>query len=184
MSEKTIEDLIDIPPEDMMGPAMLALNERQRRFVCALAIFGCEPERAYAWAGYNVKTPGSLQANASRLHNTEAVQEALREEATRRFNSAPLMVMSGLLEMCSPVHNPDRKLRLKALQDAADRLGYGAKTEHVVTVKDDRTTNAIMASIMQMAIANGLDPKMLTAPGGVIDAQYSEVNPDDLSDIL
>lgn len=182
MSEIDPRDLISIPPEDLMGPAMLALEPRQRRFVCALATFGGDQEGAYAWAGYRAKTPGALQACSSRLANSEAVQAAVKEEAIRRLNSASLLAISGLIEMASPLHNKNEKLRFKALQDLADRTGFNAKTEHTITIKDDRTTAQILQTISQLAIANGLDPKLL-APT-IIEGEFEEVGTDGLEDLI
>lgn len=175
MTDRDPYDLIVVPPEDLMGPAMLNLNERQRKFVCALAVFGGDQKGAYAWAGYDVKTDGATRACASRLAASEGVQAAIREEALRRLNSASLLAISGLIEMASPIHNDDKKTRLKALQDLADRTGFHAKTEHTITIKDDRTTAQILETIHTLALANGQDPRLLLPP---IDAEFEEVSND------
>lgn len=163
---------------------MLSLNPSQQRFVCAMAVFGGDQQSAYAWAGYNTTNPNSTHAAASRLANSDKVQAAIKEEAIRRLNSSSLLAISGLIEMASPIHNPDAKLRLKALQDLADRTGFNAKTEHTITIKDDRTTDQIIKSIQQMAIANGLDPKALLPH--IIDAEFEEVDAgsDGIEDLL
>ena len=172
MSEKTLTDLIDIPPEDQMGPAMLRLNDRQRRFVCALSIFGGDQAEAYRFAGYNVTTDNAARACASRLANAEDVVRAIQEESLRRINSATLLAVSTLVEQAS-ARNPDQRLRNKAACDILDRTNFNAKTEHTIIIKDDRTTQELIESITQMAHANGLDYRKLLAP--VIDTTAEEI---------
>src|SRR6202030_2257797 len=81
MSEELDEILI--PPEDMMGEAMLALNGKQRRFVCAALVFDCNMAQAYKFAGYDVTNDKSAQAAASRLAGRADVQAAIVEENHR-----------------------------------------------------------------------------------------------------
>lgn len=181
--EDAIEKLIDLPDEDMMGEAMLALEPKQRRFVCALGVFGGDQQAAYQWAGYQCKNQRALSAASSRLANTDKIQAAIKEEATRRMGYAPMLVASGLMEMASPVHNPDRTTRLKALVALADRIGMHAKSESTQTVifKDDRTTREIEETIRQLQIANGF------APLQIIDTTAEEVSvpsDDGIEDLL
>lgn len=174
MEQDPVARLIDLPDEDMMGPAMLALEPKQRRFVAALGVFGGDQCAAYQWAGYKTTNERALSACSSRLAGSDKVQQAIREEATRRMGYAPLLVASGLMEMASPVHNPDRTTRLKALVALADRVGMAAKSEvnHTLTIKDDRTTREIEETIRQLQIANGFNP---TIGLPLIEAEYEEV---------
>jgi hypothetical protein len=64
------EITISVPPVEVLGPAMRALNERQRSFVCALAVYGGEQGEAYRAAGYQVTERWSARACASRLANS------------------------------------------------------------------------------------------------------------------
>lgn len=168
--------LIEVPDEEHMGPAMRRLNERQRRFVCAMSVYGGDQTRAYVFAGYDVKTPGAIKACASRLHNDARIKEAIAEEAQRRLDYSHLVTASGLIELALP-SNTDKSTRLKALLALADRTGMHAKSEHVVIHEDRRTTKELLDAIGQLALRNGLDPKQLlgTARAEVIDAEYEEV---------
>lgn len=183
MSRQDGTDLIEIPSEDQMGPAMLRLNERQRLFVCALAVYGGDQQAAYLYAGYKAKEGPSAAAAASRLANAEDIVKAIQEETLRRINSATLLAVSTLVEQAS-FRNADQKLRNKAACDILDRTNFNARTEHRIIIKDDRTTAELMESIRQLAEANGLDAsKLLTPP--VIDAEATEVPvDDDLKDLF
>ena len=72
-----LERLIDVPPRELMGPAMQQLNGRQQRFVCALAVYGGDHMEAYRWAGFKVTNDNSANAASSRLFNSETVQLAI-----------------------------------------------------------------------------------------------------------
>lgn len=173
---------ITVPPADVLGPAMRALNERQRAFVCALAVYGGEQTEAYRAAGFNVSTDGAARACASRLANNAMIVEAIKEEALRRLDSASMLAVSTLVELAS-VKNPDSKVRLNASNSLLDRIGgFAGKTEHKIIVKDDRTTQELIDFIKTTARENGLDPaKLLGSP--VVDAEFTEVDPD-LADLL
>lgn len=176
MSDKDLTDLIDVPPEDQMGPAMLRLNRRQRIFVCALAVFGGDQTAAYKHAGYECSNDRSAQAASSRLANAEDIIQAIREESLRRINSATLLAVSTLVEMASP-RNADQRLRRQAAVDILDRTNFNPKTEHTIIIKDDRTTAELIESITQLANANGLDPRKLLMQDPIIDTVAVDVSP-------
>ena len=181
------DHLIDLPPEDQMGPAMKRLNEQQRRFVCALAVFGGNRTEAYRWAGYNTTTYRSAQVSASRLHAQEEIKDAIREEAIRRLDTAPLLAISTMIRLAG---GTDDKLALKASEMILDRTGFHGMTEHKVTIEDKRTTKELMEFIMQAAPRHGLDAnKILGLPAPkIVDAEFEEVGyagvDPDLADLL
>lgn len=185
--EKHVTDLIEVPPLDMMGPAMRALNERQRRFVCALAVTGGAQREAYIWAGYEARSIPSQDAAASQLIARGDVQEAIKEEALRRLDSYALMAVSTLGQLASPMGSAKDNIRLAASNSLLDRIGgFAGKTEHKIIIKDERTTNDIIASIRALAAANGLDASKLLGHEP-IDAEFEEVVPggaEGLEDLL
>lgn len=183
--EKEPTDLIDVPPEDMMGEAMLALNERQRKFVCALTVFGGDIQKAYVYAGYQAKAGGSLSAAAARLHTSERVVAAIREETIRRLGTVQLLAVSTIAELASPLNNPDKKLRLAAAKDILDRVGLAGITEHRITIKDERTTANILEAIKELTGDRTVPVRLISnepVPAAV-DADYDEI-PDELKDLL
>lgn len=169
-------DAILIPPEEIMGEAMLALNERQRRFVCAALVFDCNLPAAYKFAGYEVTTPGAAQACSSRLHNQPNIQAAFVEENNRRLHvQGSVIAVKRLIEKASLGNVP-------AINSILDRTGYHAKTEQIVHVSDERTAKDILEGVRQLLSSNSLKPLALDKP---IDTEFSEVrDPNDLSDIL
>lgn len=181
-----MDALVEVPPEDMMGEAMLALNVRQRRFVCALSVTGGNQRDAYVWAGYEGRTIASQDASASQLAARGDIQLAIKEEALRRLDSYALMAVSTLGQLASPMSTSKDSVRLAAANSLLDRIGgFAGKTEHKIIIKDERTTNDIIASIKALAAANGLNPAALlglTEP--VIDAEFEEVSSEGLEDIL
>jgi len=182
-------DLIEVPPEDMLGEAMLALNPRQRKFVCALSVFGGDIQKAYAYAGYDTKTPGALQAASSRLHTNEKVIEAIREETMRRLGTTQLMAVSTIAELASPLHNPDKTLRLKAAKDILDRVGLAGVTTHNIVVKDERTTANILEAIRALTSDRTVPVQIIEQPKpaqlqDVIEAEFDDGIPDELRDLL
>lgn len=177
--ERTSENyVIEMPDEEHMGPAMKRLNERQRRFVCALSVYGGDMTRAYVFAGYDVTTRGAASACASRLHSNDLVKEAIREESWRRLDYSSLVAVSGMIELAMPT-NTDKASRLKAIDMLSKRNGFHEKTEHLVVHEDRRTTKEILSAIDGVARRLGLDPAQLLGHKReaveVIDAEYEEV---------
>lgn len=180
--EKTDENyLIELPPEDQMGPAMRRLNERQRRFVCALSVFGGDQTRAYVFAGYDTTNQRSATAASSRLANTDDIKEAIKEEAWRRLDYSSLLAISTMIELASP-SNPDRAIRLKAADMLSKRNGFHEKTEHLVVHEDRRTTKELIEFIQTTAARLGVTPMLAHMP--VIDTTAEEVVPDELEGLL
>ena len=181
------DHLIDLPPADQMGPAMKRLNPQQQRFVCALAVFGGNRSEAYRWAGYKVTNDNSTAACSSRLHAQEEIKDAIREEAIRRLDTAPLLAISTMIRLAG---GTDDKLALKASEMILDRTGFHGMTEHKVTIEDKRTTKELMEFIMQAAPRHGLDAnKILGLPAPkIVDAEFEEVGyagvDPDLADLL
>lgn len=176
------DHLIDLPPKDQMGPCMRRLNEQQQRFVCALSVFGGNRTEAYMWAGYNVTNKNSASAAASRLHAQDEIKDAIREEAIRRLDTAPLLAISTMVRLAG---GTDDKLALKASEMILDRTGFHGKTEHLVVHEDKRTSAELIKFIQERGAANNIDVnKWLGLPApAVMDAEFSEVDPD-LADLL
>lgn len=182
-----LDILVEVPPEDMMGKAMLALNPRQRRFVCALSITGGAQREAYVWAGYEAKGIASQDAAASQLAARGDIQLAIKEEALRRLDSSALMAVSTIAALASPRSTAKDSVKLAAATALLDRIGgFAGKTEHSIIIRDERTTKDIIASIKALARDNGLDPAKLLGLSEPIDAEFEDVkmSSDGLEDLL
>lgn len=184
MYEKTEEGwLIELPPEDQMGPAMRRLNERQRRYVCALSVFGGDQSRAYVFAGYNTKTPHATAVSASRLANSDDIKEAIKEEAWRRLDYSSVLAISTMLELASP-SNPDKAIRLKAADMLSKRTGFHEKTEHLVVHEDRRTTKELIEFISGMTKKLGLEHQVALPVIDVTAEVVSVPSADGIEDLL
>lgn len=165
--------VIQMPDEEHMGAAMRRLNERQRRFVCALSVFGGDQSRAYAFAGYNNSSDHSRAVAASRLSNSDDIKEAIKEEAWRRLDYSSILAVSTMVELASP-SNPDRAVRLKAADMLSKRTGFHEKSEMIVTHQDNRSTKELIDFIQATAARLGVTP--LLGHMEVIDTTATLVN--------
>lgn len=156
------------------GPAMSALNERQRAFVMAMIEFpGITQAKAAKLAGYQ-NSPGGLKVHGHYCAHHPAVQAAMREEAEKRINSGSLLAASVLLKMLTD-SKVEAKDRIKAAGMLLDRSGFGAaQTINVNKTVTDRTGPAMLERIRALAAANGLDAVKLLG-GNVVDGEFSEV---------
>lgn len=165
--------LIPLPDEGRLGPAMRALNERQRRFVIAMLDLGCQANhtRAAVLAGYG-GTNETLRVTGHRLSHDDKVQAAILEEARKRLTTGTIAAVSLLIDTITDT-TADRKDRLKASQILMDRGGLHAISEHTVKVEhtDDRAEK--LAKLIALAKAQGIDPRSLLGNlSDVIDADY------------
>lgn len=172
-----LDILVEVPPEDMMGPAMRQLNDRQRRFVCALAVTGGDHREAYVWAGYDCKNPNSQSAAASRLAALPYVEEAMKEEALRRLKGSAIMAVSTLVQIAGPRSVSKDKDKIAASIALLDRVkGFAGKTEHtIIHALDEKTADELIDFIRLTAKENGLDANKLLGHMPVIDAEFEEV---------
>lgn len=182
-----LEGQVIVPPEETLGPKMKALNERQRTYVCALAVFGNDQTRAYAFA-YPKVTKGSAAVGGCRLANSNAVKEAIDEYYSDIFFTVGRAVaIRTLVEAASPASNLSMKERIKASKEILDRIpGYGSKSEQNIKVTHEASTEELIAIIKENAPLIGLDASKLLEDKGIIDAEFEEVPaiPDELKDML
>jgi phage terminase small subunit len=183
------QSLVLVPPEKKLGPAMQALTPPQQRFVIAMVQTGgrCNA-RAAAMAGYGGTEEARWNAGYRLAHNAKVIA-AIREEAERTLRSAPILATAVLFDIAN---DPAHKDRFKAAVELFNRAGMIVQTEHKVIVEDDRRTrHEIEEAIILLAKRNGLDPtKLLGSPAkaavtpDVVDADYEEVDEDDISDLM
>lgn len=182
-------DWIDLPPEELMGEAMRRLNPRQQKFVCALAVFGGDQQKAYAYAGYKSANERTAAACSSRLAANPDVQEAIREETLRRIGTNSLMAISVIVQLAAdPKVKP--AVRLAAAKELAGLNGHVVKSEHKITVEDTRSATQIAQNIMEMLKQPEIKKLGVVASvplpigaGNIRDAEFSEV-PDELKDLF
>jgi phage terminase small subunit len=167
------------------GPAMAALNERQRRFVLAMASdpFGS----AARWA----RTAGySDTANAAKVSGHHLIHDARIEAAVFEVARAcmsvqgPLLAMAGLLRMARDKNHPKHA---RAIEMLANRVGLH-EVQEVRVHRTDMTGEGLAARIKALAKDLGMDPAQLlgvnaAGPAGtgpkLIEGEVVEVGSDE-----
>lgn len=118
-----------------LGPAMLALNERQRAFVDAMFAMGAHA--TYYGAAVKAGYTGSreyLDVQAHRLAHSEKVQTAFREEAERRVVALLPIAHGGMSAILANPSHPDH---FKALKHTQGLAGFSPTQKHEVVHKHD-----------------------------------------------
>ncbi len=149
------------------GPAMLALNERRRKFVTILVNQGHHrPVHAMKQAGFVASNFNVQRQTAFKLMHSPAVQAAIQEETAKRVKLGGMVGVTGLYAIAA---NPKHKDHFRALESLADRAGY--VSEQNINVKHehtDRTGAALIERIRELAKKHGMDPEKLLG-GQVIE---------------
>lgn len=171
--------LVTVPRAEELGQFMRALNERQQKFVVALAEYGDDNhKRAALIAGYTDNQ--SLATQAWRLASDPKIQAAIQEVCLGRLHGGKLLAVSTLVTLTK---SNDEKIALKAAIAIMDRTGLHAVSEHNVKTQDvSKTDDAMIDRIVALANKLGLDPKKLLGSAGVqgdvIDGEFVEVKPE------
>jgi len=160
--------VVSAPEPDELGPAMLALDEKRRRFVVAYIGDSRDATRCARAAGYD-GTHGALRVQSHRLMHSLKVIAAIKEEADRRLNSAAYIAVSGDRRLNSAAYiavsgladiaaDCDHRDRQKACDSILDRTGFPRREIRTVTPDDDdyghRTTGELLDMVRGYAIQN------------------------------
>src|ERR1035437_9648646 len=102
MDINLLGERVEVPHLDDCGPAMRALTEKQRRYVCALGVFGNSMGVAYQWAaGITNKEVG--RASASRLGGQQKIKDAIKEHYQGKLHVlGPALAAERILEALGP----------------------------------------------------------------------------------
>lgn len=167
-----------------LGPKMLALTERQRRFVLELV---ADPlmSRAEAarLAGYSDIAEGA-KVRAHGLMHDQRIIDALHEQAGKRLWAISMKAAHRVDQM---LDSDDDKVVLKAAVAVLDRTGFGAQQNINInqTVRDE-SSKAILGRIEALADRLGVPVAGLLGAKSssgtekinmpVVDAEFSEVS--------
>lgn len=134
---------------DEFGPAMLALDERRRKFVLAVVWLGKNQTQAAKLAGYATKSEVYSRVQGFRLMRSPRVVAALREEAERRFGASIPLALVGL---CDGIGKGSKKDRAAAVDSILDRAGYGRTTRQDIRVEhvDQRSTAELLDAVRRL----------------------------------
>lgn len=161
-----------------LGPKMLALSERQQRFVLELV---ADPlmSRAEAarLAGYSDASEGA-KVTAHRLMHDQRIIDALHEQAGKRLWAISMKAAHRVDQM---LDSKDDKVVLKAAVAVLDRTGFGAQQNINIhqTVRDE-SSKGILQRIEALADRLGVPVAGLLGAGKaarpVVEGEFSEVD--------
>lgn len=159
---------IETPPIDDLGPAMRALDERQRRFVMAwVKSRGKNGAACARSAGYSDHKDAAKVAAHVLLRNTKIIK-ALQEEAERQLDGLAVIAVMGLGEL---IRSPDRKVKQTAIDSVLDRTGFSRRTQQDIKVEhtDNRSTAELLALVEAYRLSKQESQKQ------IVDSTYAEV---------
>jgi len=176
----------DLFEDEDLGPAMRALNEKQRAFVDAYCSFPCASQAKLAeMAGYGNSTIAGLRVRGHRLLQMPSVLLAINEELAKRFKGKGAAISQMVLFKIAL--NDKHPKQLNAALALADRGGFPQQTEQrVIVEKTDRTGEAMIVRIKALAKMLGIDAQKLLGRGdevlharAIIEAEAEVVEADD-----
>jgi hypothetical protein len=152
---------VAVPPDEELGPAMLALTPMRRRFVMELATgpsgYGSEARAARA-AGYADSDNQTLKTAATKIMHDGKVQEALREVGVKTIRASAFAAIRQTSRIANDIEHRDC---LKACLALMDRGGFAVETHHTVTVEhkslDDQALEALRTMRMLKASREQLE---------------------------
>lgn len=178
-----------------LGPKMMVLRERQRKFVIAMYEFGNANLRQAAIAAGYTGTDEVLRTTGWRIAHDPKVKEAMLEHANAMAGVLQSVALSALTDI---VKNPAHKNRFQAAIEIMNRTGMQVVQKIDVTKRDESLTDAaLLERAKQLAQTLGYSQEqtkdLLKGAGVVIDAEWHEVgqaaltapdeqNEDDLED--
>lgn len=154
---------------------MLALNEKQRRFVINVLELGGSVrkyEDCVIRAGFEGNA-NYIRQIAFRLVHDQRVQDAFIEESKRRLKAGAVMAVSRLLEIAEE-DGVSTKDRLRALEMILNRTGFPTQTEQKVIVEHTMSDSELRARITNLSKELGLPIEKLLPPPAV-DAEFVEI---------
>jgi phage terminase small subunit len=142
MGKKLTEGAAD----EEFGPAMLALDERQRRFCLGYFAAGGKKAAAVARrAGYS-RAKGAAAVRAHRLLQSDKILAALRELSERSLSALGVQAVARL---DLNLRNRDAKVGQVAADSVLDRIGMGRRSSHKVDIEitDNRSTAELLEEV-------------------------------------
>lgn len=169
-----------IPEEHECGEAMRALTVGQRGFVVALLDAPTEDNSLAALrAGYGGNKNSAGVASFHMMRNQKVIA-AIREEADRRLRAGAILGAKAVIEIAADSKHKDR---FKAAVELMNRAGLLVETRHHVIVDDNRDTTALKEEVAQM-LGRLFQQPVLPAIAAPMDAEFVEVDVNDISDLL
>jgi phage terminase small subunit len=174
------DNLPDIAELPQFGPRMLALNERQRRFVVALFDEDAPREGHGLWswaaeqAGYSNSNPNVLKAHGWRIAHDEKVVAAINEYSRLHIRTLSPEAVKALKDL---LKNPRHRDHMRAIDAIVSRIDP-LESRLAVTVEDNRPpspeiTQKVLDKIEQLM----RQARLVSKPAPTIDGECRDVTP-------
>lgn len=140
-----------------LGPCMLALTDKRRKFVWAMLSnpYGNHADWARE-AGYSDKAGGAKVRAHEVIHDPRVQAAALEVSRATLGTLGPVLAQAGLLKIAA---NPDHPQHVKALELVANRVGLQEK-QQIEVVHRDLTGDALIERIAMLKEKLGLASSM------------------------
>jgi phage terminase small subunit len=169
MTEHTDKDPIELPE---YGPAMLALNDRQRKFVVALFDESAPREGFGLWtwaaerAGYSASNPAVLKSQGWRVAHDPKVIAAINEHAKFHVRTLSPEAVRSLRDLLKNPKHRDHMRAIDAVLNRADPVESKLSVAVEQTWKPSvEVTEKVLRRIDELAAKFGLlpSPKVIDA---------------------
>ncbi len=160
---------------ETLGPAMRALNERQRAFVWAIVQTpGISYADAARQAGYVGKGEGEKALNVEkamghRLAHLPSVIAAMHEVAGKHLRMGAL---AAARELVAAAGDPKHQNHKRAVESVLDRTGFAPQTkvavdhqhQHLHARLDGMSPEAMTCRILELCQKMGANPEIILGP--------------------
>lgn len=154
-------------------------SDKMRAFVAGfIESGGRNALRVAMAAGYSPGNPGAAKVSAHRLLHDGRIQEAMREEGSRRLGAGVIAGASTLIQFIED-DSLSAKDRMRAIEMLFNRSGLPASTEvkHTI-VHQDETEEGLLRRLAAAAKVLGVDPQKFLGHDKIEDAEFTEVEED------
>jgi phage terminase small subunit len=160
-------------------PEMQKLSGQRRAFVMAKIFGGLSNRDAAIAAGYSASSKEVASAHGSRVAadpEVVAACDVLTRLVMRSTSIAAVRKLEYLMDNAE-----DEKLQAQCARDLLDRSGFNPSMRYDVVHHHELTLDEANATLAHLLAKAGLDQPTvarLTSPEAVIDADFSEVEPE------
>jgi phage terminase small subunit len=175
-------DLTDVDKLNSL-PEMIALTPQRRAFVLAKVLGGMTNAQASIAAGYSNSSKEVAAAHGSRVAadpDVVAACDVLTRLVMRSTSIAAVRKLEYLMDNAA-----DEKLQAQCARDLLDRSGFNPSMRYDVVHHHELTLDEANTKLAHLLAKAGLDQPTvarLTSPEAVIDADFSEVEPEPIDD--
>jgi phage terminase small subunit len=166
-------------PDEICGPAMLALNPPMRAFAYEWVFGGSKTQKDAAIAAGYSNTGDSAKTQGHELMRRPDVQAAIEELSRNLLRTEGPASIRELIRLRS--NAKDERVRLKASEAILDRCGLGSTShqhvtvDHNVKLPEAELDRRIASTLRELGFSEDEARKALIDPSRVIEGDFVEV---------